>query len=162
MLRRIVLLSTPFLITSHLGCTPPDAPDSVLRPLEEVRARAVIEDAIRASGLEPTAPRVIKLKRDGADLAEDMRVGDGPYSIAYLTYDEEHKLAGSIADRDPADDRLRLEQGRSGEVVLILWAQNYRFDAGEEHSATVITAERKLKRDVSDFLDKVVKAGKGQ
>jgi hypothetical protein len=156
------LAALSLLACTLLGCSPAEAPDSVLKPLEEARARAIIEDAIRAGGFEPTAPHVIKLRRDGAALSEDMRIDKGPYSVAYLTYDEEHKLAGSIAERDPADDRLRLEQGVEGEVVLILWAQNYRFDAGEEHSATAITAERKLKRDVSDFIQNVVRSGKGQ
>jgi hypothetical protein len=134
----------------------------VLKPLEERRARAIIEEAIRAGGMDPTPPHVIKLKRNDAQLSEDMRIGEGPYSIAYLTYDEEKKLAGSIAARDPQAVDLRLEPGADGEIVLILWAQNYRFDEGEEHTATAITAERKLRRDVADFIQHVVKPGKGK
>ncbi len=143
------------------GCGPAKGPDTVLRPLEERRARAVIEQAIRAAGLEPTAPRVIQV-RSKADLSEDMRIGQGPYAIAYLTRGEEKKLAGKIAQRDPQSQDLRLEQGTDGEIVLILWAQNYRFDQGEEHTATAVTAERKLRRDVADYIEHVVKPGKGR
>lgn len=145
-----------------LGCTPAKGPDKVLKPLEERRARAIIEEAIRQSGLEPTAPQVITLVRKEAQLSEDMRIGEGPYAVAYLTYDEEKKLSGIIPDRDPNDENLRLEKGNNGEIVLIIWAQNYRFDQGEEHTATAITAERKLRRDVNDFIQHVVKPGKGK
>lgn len=145
-----------------LACAPAKGPDQVLKPLEERRARAIIEEAIRAGGMEPSAPQVIQLKRNEADLSEDMRIGEGPYAVAYLTYDEEKKLTGSIAARDPKDEQLRLEPGKNGEIVLILWAQNYRFDEGEEHTATAVTAERKLRRDVADFIQHVVKPGKGQ
>jgi hypothetical protein len=133
-----------------------------VKPLEERRARAVIEQAIRDGGMEPTAPHIVKVKRSGAQLSEDMRIGEGPYSVAYVTYDEEKKLDGMIAARDPNDENLRLEPGAGGEIVLILWAQNYRFDEGEEHTATAVTAERKLKRDVADFIQHVVKPGKGK
>lgn len=144
------------------ACGEARGPEKVLKPLEERRARAIIEEAIRAGGMEPTAPKTIKLKRDGALLSEDMRIGEGPYAVAYVTYDEEKKLHGSIADRDPNDENLRLEAGADGEIVLIVWAQNYRFDEGEEHTATAVTAERKLRRDVADFIQHVVAPGKGK
>lgn len=158
-LKQIGVLSSLF---AGLACAPAKGPDQVLKPLEERRARAIIEEAIRAGGMDPTAPHIIKLKRNEAELAEDMRIGEGPYAVAYLTYDEEKKLAGSIAARDPKDEQLRLEPGRDGEIVLILWAQNYRFDEGEDHTATAVTAERKLRRDVADFIQHVVKPGKGR
>ncbi len=145
-----------------LACGPSKGPETVLKPLEERRARAIIEQAIVSGGMTPTAPQIIKLKRNDARLSEDMRIGEGPYSVAYLTYDEEKKLAGSMAARDPNAQQLRLEPGADGEIVLILWAQNYRFDEGELHTATAITAERKLRRDVSDFIQHVVKQGKGR
>ena len=149
-------------IVLALGCTPAKGPDRVLKPLEERRARAIIEEAIRHGGMTPTSPHIITLKRKDAQLSEDMRIDDGPYAVAYLTYDEEKKLAGIIPDRDPEAEELRLEKGTEGEIVLIVWAQNYRFDSGEEHTATAITAERKLRRDVSDFIQHVVKPGKGK
>ncbi len=151
-----------WVLAAGAGCAPAQGPEAVLKPLEERRARAIIEEAIKKSGMEPTAPRVIKLKRNGAELSEDMRIGEGPYSVAYLTRDEEKKLAGSIAPRDPDDDQLRLEPGANGEIVLILWAQNYRFDESVNHTATAITAERKLRRDVTDFIQHVVVPGKGK
>jgi hypothetical protein len=144
------------------ACSPAAGPDTVLRPLEERRARAIIEEAIKAGGLAPTPPRIIKLRANDGELSEDMRIGEGPYAVAYITAGEEKKLAGLIAARDPDTQDLRLEQGRDGEIVLIVWAQNYRFDQGHDHTATAVTAERKLRRDVADFIEHVVKPGKGR
>ena len=59
----------------HLACAPAKGPETVLKPLEERRARAIIEDAIRRAGMEPTPPKVITLKRQEAKLSEDMRIG---------------------------------------------------------------------------------------
>jgi hypothetical protein len=143
-----------------LGCGGAQRGETELRPLEERRARGIIEDAIVASGAAPERPRVIKVS--GKDLTLDMAIGGGPYGVAYITRNEQQQLAGVLPKRNPESDQLQLVRGEDGAVVLIVWEVNYRFDQGTDHSATAVTAERKLKRDVSDFVLHVVKPGKGQ
>ncbi len=142
------------------GCGGAQSGQTQLKPLEERRARAVIEMAIVDSGARPAQPRIVNVQ--GKELALDMAIEGGPYGIAYITRGEQAALAGVLPARDPQSDQLRLVRGAAGEVVLVVWEVDYRFDEGSEHSATAVTAERKLKRDVSDFVTHVVLPGKGQ
>jgi hypothetical protein len=148
------------LALSALGCGGAQRGDTELRPLEEHRARGIIEDAIVSNGMKPARPRVVTVS--GKELTLDMAIEGRPYGVAYITRDEQQTLADVLPARDPESDQLRLVKGHDGAVVLVVWEVDYRFDQGSDHSATVVTAERKLKRDVSDFLIHVVKAGKGQ
>jgi hypothetical protein len=145
---------------ASLGCGAGQAKAVSLKPLEERRARAIIEEAIQSSGESPAQPRVIVV--GGKDLTEDMAIDGGTYGIAYVTREEEQALAGAIPARDPDATDLQLVRGEKGEVVLVVWEQHYRFDESSEHTATAVTAERKLRRDVSDFVLHVVKQGKGK
>lgn len=149
-----------FLLLLASGCGGAQTADTQLKPLEERRARAVIEMAIVDSGAQPARPRVVMV--EGKEIALDMAIAGGPYGVAYITRSEQAALAGVLPPRDPQSDQLRLVRGANGEVVLVVWEVDYRFDEGREHSATAVTAERKLKRDVSDFVTHVVKPGKGQ
>jgi len=111
-------------------------PETVLKPIEERRARRVIEEAIRKSGMTPRAPRVIKLS-SGADLSEDIGIDPGPYGVAYISSIEANKLGASIPQRDPKGEQLRLVQGSGGAIVLVVWELNYRYDAGDQHRRPV-------------------------
>jgi len=142
------------------GCGPARRPAVSLKPLEERRARAIIERAIAGNGETPVRPRVVDVK--GKKLTEDMAIEGGPYGIAYVTREEEKALSGALPARDPEGTDLQLVRGAEGEVVLVVWEQNYRFDESSEHTATAVTAERKLERDVADFVLHVVKQGKGR
>lgn len=145
---------------SVAGCGPPQNRVVSLKPLEERRARAIIESAIANNGETPIRPRVVDVS--GKPLTEDMAIEGGTYGVAYVTREEESALAGAIPARDPEASELQLVRGSNGEVVLVVWEQNYRFDESSEHTATAVTAERKLQRDVADFVLHVVKQGKGK
>ena len=159
---RLLLFAALALGVATLACSGSQTgPETVLKPIEERRARAVIEEAITSAGMQPKAPRVLKLN-DGSELSEEMGIEGGPYGIAYVTSIEEKKLGSSIPERDPRGDQLRLVQASGGAVVLLIYQLNYRYDAGDTHTASIVTAERKLKRDVHDFLTHVVKQGKAR
>lgn len=130
-----------------------------MRPVEERRARAVIEKAISGEGMSPAPPRDVTLD-GGAVLSEDMSVADTKYGVAYLTVPEAKALGASIPPYEPDREELRLVRGTDGEVVLILYEQAYEYDAGETHTVTAVTAEAKLDRDVGDFVLHVVKPDK--
>ena len=67
---------------------------------------------------------------------------------------ERERLAARLDDAalSVGDQRRRGEE--SAAVILLLFAQDYEYDdlAGEQHESTTITAEKKLARDVRDFL----------
>jgi hypothetical protein len=129
-----------------------------MKPLEERRARGVIERAILDNGMRPAKGRVVVLSGE-VELVEDLAIDGERYGIAYLTA-REQKTGSSVPPYHPDEEELRLVQGKDGTITLVLYEQSYRFDAGETHETTVITAEKKLSRDVSDFLLHVVKQRK--
>ena len=161
-LAAMIVVAHCFLAAQFLGCAGAQQGATQLKPLEERRARAIIESAIVDNGSQPARPRIITIANSGAELTLDMAIEGGPYGVAYVTREEQQRLAGKLPPRDPESDQLRLVKGQDGAVVLVVWEVDYRFDESTEHTATAITAERKLKRDVSDFVNHVVKPGKGQ
>jgi hypothetical protein len=143
-----------------LHCSPPRPPsEPQLRPLEKRRAAAVIERAVRENGAEPGPARVLDLG-NGAEVRAVVMLAAGAYGIVYLDAEEAKKLSRSLPRRNDQSDRLPLARASDGAVLLILYDDAYVFDVGDRHSATVITAENKLTRDVWDFLQHVVKQGK--
>jgi len=89
-----------------------------------------------------------------------MAIAGESYGIAYLTEREAGKVGTSVPEYRPDEEQLRLVSGTEGSITLILYEQNYRYDAGETHETTAITAEKRLARDVSDFVLHVVKQHK--
>ncbi len=141
------------------GCDDAKAPAVVLKPLEERRAHAIIERVVNENGGRAHPGRDLNL--GGWTLREDAVVGDGPYGVAYLTDDEVKDSKGQIPPYEPERQELRLV--RPGDaIVLVLYADAYRYDVGEEHSATIVTAEKTMERDISDFIVHVVKMDKGR
>jgi len=155
----LVLLGLPCW-SAVTACGPAQTrPTTALKPLEERRARGIIEQAVLDSGARPIKGRSVKL-RDGKELTEDMAIDGEVYGIAYLTEREVQQLGKSVPARNPESQQLRLVRGTGGAIVLLLWEDDYRYDAGDEHTVTVVTAEKKLARDVSDFILHVVKQRK--
>jgi len=154
----LVALTTS--MASVVGCASAPHRAAELKPLEERRARAIIEKAILDSGSKPQQPRVVKV--NARELTMDMAIAGGPYGVAYITRAEAKQLGDVLPRRDPDSDQLRLVRGEDGAVVLIVWEVDYRFDFSSSHSATAVAAEGKLKRDVADFVQHVVKPGKGR
>jgi hypothetical protein len=134
-------------------------PETALKPLEERRARGIIEQAVLDNGSRPVKGRLVKLA-DGTDMTEDLALKDEVYGIAYITAREAELLGKSLPERSPDSQQLRLVRGTGGAIILLLWETDYRYDAGEQHTATAVAAERKLSRDVADFILHVVKQGK--
>jgi hypothetical protein len=125
------------------------------QPLEERRALQVIADAIHDEGLQPTAGRAIPV---GAAQALEMDVGveGSRFGVAYTTEPERAALGAALAPRE-FEGQLQLVDGvgeEGGTRVLILHATDYMLDdhLGTDYEASTITAERKLARDVRDFV----------
>ena len=130
-----------------------------MRSLDETRTIALLNDTIRAAGHQAAPPREHTLA-DGKKMREDAHIPGSPYGIAYVTQNEAKALGKALPAYQPDSSQLRLIRPSQEAVVLVLYADAYRYDIGETHATNATTAENRLKRDVSDFLHHVVKTGK--
>jgi hypothetical protein len=140
------------------GCaTPEPKPPKPTQPLDERRALHVITQAYRDAGATASDGRSLRLAT-GRSLRVDVGTAGRRYGIAYLTGADQALLE---ADKDlpphaPGGD-LPVVQGTGQDVdavILVLFAEDYQYDdfLGTEREASGIAAERKLARDVRDFL----------
>ena len=127
------------------------------RPLEERRALTVIVQAYKDVGTTPAGARDIRLP-SGRPLRVDVGTQGHHYGVAFLTGAEHAQLDAKVdlPPRAPGGD-LPVVQGAGADldaVVLLLFAEDYQDDdlAGERHETTAVTSERRLTRDVRDFL----------
>ncbi|MCC6524286.1 MAG: hypothetical protein IT373_16625 [Polyangiaceae bacterium] len=153
---RAILFSTllPLAPAHLLGCAGSQAGHGSedLRPVDEARAVAVIDEALTAQHLT-VAPGADVASPDG-DVHVELWVEQG-YGIAYVTELEDQKSGGKLPKaKGRVLPLLRVEGDRT---VLVLYDRDYQYDAGKTHSSTALTAELKLKRDVTDFALQVVK-----
>jgi len=148
-----------FLLALLIGaCSgPPPRTANPTRPLDERRAIEIIISAFREEHDRPVPGRKVELT-DGKQLEVDVGSEGKKYGVAYVTAGERMALGKALPPRDPAmGDALQLVRGERQETdarILVLHDTEYMYDdqVGTEHEASTITAERKLARDVSDFL----------
>lgn len=143
------------LALAACGGAPPKAPNPT-RPIDERRALPLIAQALQDGGDTPNEGREITLP-SGHKLHVDVSAKGRQYGIAYLTGADLAKLdmKQDLPPRNGSD--LAIVQGSgpdSGAVILVLFDTDYQFDdlVGEQHEETTITAEKKLTRDVRDFV----------
>jgi hypothetical protein len=80
------------------------------------------------------------------------------YGVAYVSPNERTQLGKALPARTPdMGDALQLVHGIGADAdktILILQDKDYTYDdqVGTAHEETTITAERKLARDIHDFL----------
>jgi hypothetical protein len=138
------------------GGPPPRAPNPT-RALDERRAVAIAIRAFRAESEQPIPGRTIDLG-DGKLLKIDVGGNGRKFGVAYVTAQERTNLGQALPARDPArGDALQLTTGvgpDSDARILVLYDTEYLYDdqVGTEHEASTITAERKLERDIRDFV----------
>jgi hypothetical protein len=127
------------------------------RPLDERRAIQVIITAFRNEQDRPVGGRQVEIQ-PGKFLEVDVGSAGRKYGVAYVTAAERHALGDALPRPVPGmEDALQLVRGLNDEVdakILVLHDTNYLYDdqVGSDHEATVVTAERKLARDVQDFI----------
>jgi hypothetical protein len=147
-----------FLLGLVLGCAAPEAkaPAHPTQPLDEKRALAVIEQAYRDAGAVVAAGRPVRLAT-GKTLRVDVSTEGRRYGVAYLTGADQMQLdAADLPPHTPGGD-LPVVQGAGADgdaVILVLFADDYQYDdfRGTGRESPGIAAERKLARDVRDFL----------
>jgi hypothetical protein len=150
------LLGSAALVAAACGSPPPRAPNPT-QPLDERRAVEIVLNAFRAEHDRGVTGRTVRLGA-GKVLEIDVSGAGHKYGVAYVTANERHALGNSVPTPQPGmEDALHLIRG-SGEdadaKILVLHDTNYLYDdqVGEDHEATIVTAENKLERDVRDFV----------
>jgi hypothetical protein len=127
------------------------------RPLEERRAVELILNAFVEENDRGVTGRAIALA-GGKLLQVDVGAVGKKYGVAYVSANERHSLGLAVPTVQPGtEDALHLIRGTQADTdsrILVLQDTDYMYDdqVGEEHEATVLTAEGKLDRDVRDFL----------
>lgn len=154
----LVVAALISLLAALAACSgpPPRAPNPT-RPLDERRAVAIILEAFRDEHDRGVAGRQIELG-EGKVLEVDVGSAGHKYGVAYVTAGERQALGTALPRPEPGmEDALHLVRGigdDSDARILVLHDTSYMYDdqVGTEHEATILTAERKLARDVRDFV----------
>jgi hypothetical protein len=147
-----------FLLGLVSGCAAPEAkaPGHPTQPLDEKRALAVIAQAYRDAGAAVAGGRPVRIAT-GKSLRVDVSTEGRRYGVAYLTHADQALLdPADLPPHTPGGD-LPVVQGAGADVdavILVLFADDYQYDdfLGTGRESPGIAAERKLARDVRDFL----------
>ncbi len=134
---------------------PPNAA-TILRPIDEPHAVAVMARVFREFGVEPVRNRLIKFGPNQADLRLDVAARARRFGIAYITWQDADKLGEDLPKRrDPTAIVVVRGNGDDDDVhAALIFAADYMQDdlSGESHTATSIAAERKLELAIRDVL----------
>jgi hypothetical protein len=124
-----------------------------MRPIPEGRARALIARTFRDAGLGADLDRTVQIGHVGKVLRLEVAAVGHKFGVAYLTLDEWARLGDAVPTRQQGDT-LVVVTGEGGVRVLCTFAENYAEDdaTGDDRTATTIAADRRLERDVRDFL----------
>jgi len=142
--------------SASCGGDPARAP-TILRPLDEPHAVAVMARVFRELGLAPVRNRVIQFGASGGNtLTLDIAAKDRRFGIAYITWQDADKLGDDLPKRaDP--DAILVVHGAGGDDdvhAALLFAADYMQDdlSGDQHTSTAIAAEQKLELATRDIL----------
>jgi hypothetical protein len=154
---RFVLIALPFVLLLGACSGPPPRTANPTRPLDERRAVDIVIRAFHEERDRPVPGRKVTLA-EGKQLEVDVGSQGKKYGVAYVTANERVALGAALPPRDPAmGDALQLVRGMANDNdarILVLHDTEYLYDdqVGTEHEESTITAERKLARDVRDFV----------
>jgi hypothetical protein len=155
---RRLLAAWPILVIAVADCATSEARSpNPTQPLDERRAITVITQAYKDAGVAAIDGRTLRLAH-GHSLRVDVGTEGRRYGIAYLTGADQALLdpKADLPPHTPGGD-LPVVQGAGPDVdavILVLFAEDYQYDdfLGTGREASGIAAERKLARDVRDFL----------
>jgi hypothetical protein len=153
-LHRIVTFVWPLALAASAACAgdPPQAPHA-LRPIPEERARELIARTFREVGVTPERDRLVGVGRDAKQVRLEVAAAGRKFGIAYLTAADWEKAGEALPARG-SNGSLVVANGQGGTRILCLFADDYTEDdlTGDVHTSTTIAADRRLERDVRDFL----------
>ncbi len=126
--------------------------------MDEPRAQEVIAKTFKDAGIDPEDGRTVALVASHPVKLEVAAAGH-KFGVIWLTRDVMRDLAALLPKHDNDEGSLVILEGvgvSTGVHALALWETDYMTDdlSGAAHSSTEIAAERRLERDVRDFLVK--------
>jgi hypothetical protein len=134
----------------------PSKPPTILRPVDEPHAVAIMARVFREFGLEPVRNRLIKYGANQVDLRLDVAAKERRFGIAYITWQDADKLGSDLPRRGDPDAIIIVRGNGDDDDVhaALLFAADYMQDdlSGESHTTTSIAAERKLELATRDVL----------
>jgi hypothetical protein len=146
------------MLGSSAGCggDPAKAP-TILRPLDEPHAVAVMARVFRELGLDPVRNRIIQFGAGGSStLTLDIAAKDRRFGIAYITWQDADKLGDDLPRRGDPDAIIVVHGAGADDDVhaALLFAADYMQDdlSGDQHTSTAIAAEQKLELATRDVL----------
>jgi hypothetical protein len=155
---RVAPLCTALALTAGVaGCGGDGArAPTILRPLDEPHAVAVMARVFRELGLDPVRNRVIQFGSNGSTLTLDIAAKNRRFGIAYITWQDADKLGDDLPRRGDSDAIL-VAHGSGGDDdvhAALLFAADYMQDdlSGDQHTSTAIAAEQKLELATRDVL----------
>ncbi|MGH7269358.1 MAG: hypothetical protein ACREJ3_02925 [Polyangiaceae bacterium] len=129
------------------GAGPPRAP-TILVPLDQPHAVAVMARVFREFGLDPVRNRLIHFGPNGTDLTLDIASKARRFGIAYITWQDADRLGDDLPRRRDRNTVMVVRgTGEDDDVhAALLFAADYMQDdlSGEEHTASAVAAEQKL------------------
>lgn len=147
------MLAAPALVSC--GGEDAKAP-TILRPIDEPHAVAIMARVFRDFGLEPVRNRIIKFGPNDTDLRLDVAAKDKRFGIAFITWQDADRLGDNLPKRRDPDAIIVVRGNGDDEDVhaALLFAADYMQDdlSGEEHTSTSIAAEQKLELATKDIL----------
>jgi hypothetical protein len=152
-MRLVHRIVTLVLLTLPACAAEPPRPPHALHPIPEDRARQLIARTFRDAGIATEADRLVHVGKDDKQVRLEVAAVGRSFGVAYLT-DKDWEQAGDALPARGAKDSLVLATGEGGTKILCLFASDYGEDdqSGDDRAASTIAADRRLARDVKDFL----------
>lgn len=155
--RAVVVTLTVLAAPALVSCGGADAKaPTILRPIDEPHAVAIMARVFREFGLEPVRNRIIKFGPNDTELRLDVAAKDKRFGIAFITWQDADRLGDNLPKRRDPDAIIVVRGNDDDEDVhaALLFAADYMQDdlSGEEHTSTSIAAEQKLELATKDIL----------
>ncbi len=133
----------------------PARPPHPLIPIPEERARDLIGRTFREKGVATEANRFVHVGRESKRVRLEIAAAGRKFGVAYLTPEDWADVGDTLPPR-AANGELVVVRGEGGTRILCLFAADYADDdqTGDGRTATTIAADRRLERDVRDFLQR--------
>lgn len=159
LVHRIVTVGAALILGAPLdagaaGCAAdPPRPPHALTPIPEQRARELIGRTFRQAGIATEVDRFVRLGKDDKRVRLEVAAAGRKFGVAYLTSDDWAQAGDALPPR-ASNDSLVIATGEGGTRILCLFASDYADDdqTGDLRTSTTVAADRRLERDVRDFL----------
>jgi hypothetical protein len=160
-----LILATALLgAFATLGCSgEPSRSPTILRPIDEPHAVAIMARVFREFGLDPVRNRIVKFGPNQVDLRLDVAAKERRFGVAYITWQDADKIGNDLPKRQgPGSVIVVRGNGDDDDVhAAVLFAADYMQDdlSGDAHTATNVAAEKRLELATHEVLQRAAREG---